>query len=205
MPASKYLTKYDRDLSAHAYMEFNVKDISDLAPGDILKPGKIQELSSKVWFQFPPKVTEDGRKGSWQEEEVWGVAPLAIYKASESRAMSLKITYIIDGDWDYEAIKRNIKLIRGYFQRVKDRDAKNEKEADNRNLVVYMKLWAIGGDDPMTFRLKSCDVKYSDTMIGIGDKAFPLRTDITLSLATWTQESNQALSALREKLTPDWY
>lgn len=202
-PSNKFLTRYDRELSELAFMEFSVGDPILVVPDPAI--GAAGGIPSRVEFQFPPKISSDDRKGSWDEKEVWGVAPMVIYKASESRTMSMKITYIVDGDWDYLAIKRNIKLIRGYYQRVKDREAGNAGEGDNRNLAVYIKLWAIGGDEPMSFRMRSCSVKYGETMIGSGDKAFPLKTEITLDIATWTQEANQALTALRPKLTPDWY
>ncbi len=200
--ARTLMTPHDRDLAEKAYLAFNENN-AVFAGGEVMTVTK----QTRVDFQFPPKVLSDSRQGSWEEIEVWGVAPIAIYKASQPRIISLQITYILDGDWTYELIKSNVQLIRGYFQRVKDRDAIRNAgaEGDNRNLAIELKLWAIGGKKPMTFRTGKCDVKYSETLIGSGDDAWPLKTDITLDLATWTQEGNQALTILAPYLTTDWY
>jgi hypothetical protein len=200
--ARTLMTPHDRDLAEKAYMAFNEDVIPDAPPFVVLK-----SRQTRVDFQFPPKVLSDSRKGSWEEIEAWGVAPIAIYKASQPRVISLQATYILDGDWTADIIKSNVQLIRGYFQRVKDRaGARNaEAEKDNRNLAIELKLWAIGGEKPMTFRIGQCDVKYSETLIGSGNKAWPLKTEINLDLATWTQEGNQALTILAPYLTTDWY
>ena len=138
-----------------------------------------------VKFQFAPKVTSDNRRGSWEEKDVWGSEPLAYFKASSPRNIGLQITYILDGEeWTCETIKQQIKLIRGYFQR-----GAEGSRAQAKSMVVKLKLWCIGGSDSLTFRMRSCDVKYSDTMIANGydtSSLFALRTDITLDLASWT-------------------
>lgn len=157
----------------------------------------------EVKFQFPPKIVSDSRKAAWEELDVVGVEPVVVYASSGPREIAMQITYIYDGNWNCAKISKQVRLLRGYFQRVADRD-------QNRNLVIKLKLWCIGGDDPelMSFRMKSCDVKYSETMIYEGDpnKAFPLRTDITCDLASWTRgTSDQPLERLEGKLTPSWY
>ena len=148
--------------------------------------------SKAVNFQFPPKVTADNRRGNWEEKEIWGIEPLAIYKGSTSRNITLQLTYICDGEWTCSKIKEQVTLIRGYFMRAAGSGVHQD------NLIVDLKLWCIGGDDYLTFRLRSVDVKYSETMVtertaaGTGSKQifFPLRTDITLDLASWTSKTN---------------
>lgn len=152
-------------------------------------------------FQYPPKVISDGRKGSWEEKDTWGREPVAIYASSAPRCITLLVTYINDGVWDHKKISKQVRLIRGYFQRAKDL-------LNQRNLVAFLKLWAIGGEIPMSFRMRSCDIKYSETMIMVNRDqrtAWPLRTDLTLDFAAWTREGDQQLDPLEPFLTPDWY
>ena len=161
---------------------------------------------TKVEFQFPPKILSDSRKATWNEVEYkTQTEPIAIFASSGPREFALQITYIYDGGvWGVDKISKQVKLMRGYFQRVKDADAQ-------RNLVIRLKLWGIGGADPMSARMKSCDAKYSETMIYDGDhkKAYPLRTDVTCDLALWTQgtaaSADQKLPRLEQYLTAEWY
>lgn len=176
------LTKHDTALASAAVLRFS-------------------DVAAPVRFQFPPKVVSDGRKGSWEERDAQGVEPIAIYKGSGSRTISLQITYIHDGDtWNCSTIRAQVNKIRGYFQRVK-------KAYQERNLGVYLKLWCIGGSEELSFRMRSCDVKYSETMIMDGgtDSAWPLRTDITLDLASWTKDGTQFMAVLSPTMPVDWY
>lgn len=170
---------------------------------------------SKVEFQFPPKFMNDSRKATWKEMEyATQTEPIVVYASSGPRELTMQITYIYDGDdqgdWNCAKISKQVRLIRGYFQRVKDAN-------QQRNLAIRMAFWCIGGSGEqaaktMSFRLKSCDVKYSETMIFPRQNpsgAWPLRTDIICDLATWTQGTAQAkdqpLEGLLKTLPPEWY
>lgn len=79
-------------------------------------------------------------------------------------------------------------------------------------LIVKVKLWGVGGNDWMSYRLISVNVKESPTMIGTGMTAFPLRTDISVSMAQWatlsvTGTADTAIQILRDQkfATEDWY
>lgn len=161
--------------------------------------------NSKVEFQFPPKITGDNRRATWKENTYAGqVEPIMVHASSGPREVTMQITYIYDGNWDSNKIKTQVRLLRGYFQRVKDLK-------QQRNLAILLKLWSIGGESSMSFRMKSCDVKYSETMIfkGKAENAYPLRTDITCDLASWTKGTasveDQPLEGLRQTLIPEWY
>lgn len=166
--------------------------------------GEKAGAGEKVEFQFPPKIVSDSRKASWKEREVAGqVEPIVVYASSGPRELAMQITYIYDGIWNCAKISKQVRLLRGYFQRVRE-------SSQQRNLVIKMKLWCIGGNEPesMSFRMKSCDVKYSETMIyeDNPNKAYPLRTDITCDLAAWTRGDNDvSLERLEGRLTPSWY
>lgn len=198
----------------------------------VLSPG---DKNIPIEFQFPPKITSDNRKGSWDEPELRGIEPIAVFKTSGPREISLAWTYIVDGNrWTTDRIAKNVHAIRGYFALVRSGDVE-------RSLAIRFQLWNLGGN-PMSFRIKSIDVKHSDTIIapcatfgpvvagaitGVAgvpvqaglvsaSKAYPLRTDIVVELRLWTQGSTAAEGAKAKDIVqkldllavtedPKWY
>lgn len=187
MPAS--LTNHDLSLARKFQFRF--------AAGDSLE------------FQFPPKVTSDGRSGNWAEQEMRGKEPIATFLTSGPREITITTTYIVDGSsgWDADRIHKQLQKARGFFARVRAANA-------TRNLVCTIKMWQIGGTDPMSCRLTNIGVKYGDTIVGQMDSAFPLRTDLTLDVRLWTKgaagadgtvEKVQNIPGLRDFENPEWY
>ena len=94
-----------------------------------------------------------------------------------------------------------------------------DEEHRSRNLVCQFRYALYGGKSgTMSARIKSIDVKHSDTIIiptgGFGvllpSKSFPLRTDINVELRLWTKggpggEKVQKFDDLYDQLTPEWY
>jgi hypothetical protein len=161
---------------------------------------------SKIAFQFPPKITSDGRKGEWNEDNMPGTEPLAVYKLSGPREISLHITYIVDGGkWTTDFIKTQVSNLRGYFARYR------VPSAGGRGLVVYFKMWKFGGEKAMSCRIKNIDVKHSETIVapnGDPSKAYALRTDLTVELRIWSMggpQQTQKLPGLITSEPPDWY
>lgn len=185
----------------------------------------------KVDFQFPPKVLSDSRRADYSTIATMPsqTEPLVQWAGADSRKITLQITYIADGIFDCNRIHAQLRLIRGYFEKVK-MDMDKNKLADR--LAVKLQLWCIGGVAPMTFRMESCEVKYSETMVtnlpprkqekmtgglffgpvsgsysfkyGSTTSYFPLKTDITCSFSSWTSASND-FKNLEKTLSPDWY
>jgi hypothetical protein len=130
---------------------------------------------SKVLFQYPPKIESDDREAKWDEKEMRGDEPMALFKTSSARKITMKWSYVIDDPssndtspsafggaaggakvpiWNIPTIKEQIRRLRGYFNLVKAAP----REAP---LVIRLKLWGIGGPTPTTGRLVSVNVKYS--------------------------------------------
>lgn len=189
-------TQFDKDLC---------DDVSFVFVNGTSKSGA---AGAKLEFQFPPKITTDSRKADWKEtNQVNGTEPLPIWQSSGPREMSMSLTYIVDGHlWPITRIQKQVRLLRGYFARIKDK-------GNYRNLVILLRLWGIGGEDDMSFRIKGVDVKLSETLVsGPGEikNTYPLRTDITLDLRLWTTggppaEPTQELPKLAREQTADWY
>ncbi len=53
-------------------------------------------------------------------------------------------------------------------------------------------------------RMASCAIKYSETIVGIGNNSYPLRTDITIDLRVWTIGEVQRING-QLPLDPAWY
>ena len=183
------LTKHDIDLAKEFIFRF--------------------EPTGGIIFQFPPKITSDGRKGTWSEPEWRGTEPIAIFSTSGPREIALSTTYIVDGSpgWTAQKIHTQIKAARGYFARIREGD-------NTRALVCNVKMWEIGGSFSMTCRLTNIGVKYSDTIVGDSKNAYPLRTDLTLDIRIWTkgtgkldkkEEAVQLLRNLKDGEDPEWY
>ena len=194
-------------------------------------------------FQYPPRISSDSRKANWQDmQDVPATTePIVLFANSGAREMSLNFSYIYNnepvvgggGRWDVHTIQKQLRLIRSYFNNVKD--TKNQ-----RNLALWCKFWGIGGQRWMTFRMLNADFKYSETLIYPAKSfdgnnvtpttinplkseavpserfAFPFKTDVTMSLAVWTQGGTDPnkpndpkvttrLRFLEAGLTPEWY
>lgn len=160
--------------------------------------------SGRVEFQFPPRVLNDGRKGNWKEGELRGVEPIAVFATSGPRVITIGWTYIIDGGaWDARRVADNVKRLRGYFAQIRG------VGADTRKLIAKLKLWQVGGNKPISCRLVDIGVKYGETIVGSGDDAYYLRTDITLDIRLWTKgtagEEVINLPDMDAIVTEDWY
>ena len=166
--------------------------------------------SAYMEFQFPPKITSDNRKGNWEEGELRGVEPVAVFATSGARDISLKWTYIVDGGvWTAQRISNNIKKLRGYFAQLKG-VAGAPTRTDREALVIQFKMWRHGDpSEPMSARIKSVDVKHGETLVcddvdynvfglgvtkgcggsdidGAGGHIFPLKSDITVDFKLWS-------------------
>lgn len=185
-----------------------------------------------VYFQYPPKITAHGRKGNWTEEDSSSNQPIVTYKSSDPVNISLSFSYILTNQpganasrikvWNYEAIKKQLTVLRGYFEvMVNFRAGKGAGQTGGGGgpnpLLIECNFWRIGGKDKVTARMKSVDVKYSDTMImpqtyvnddsniEFPEDAFPYRTDVNVELSLITREVNPVPRNMTEFLPQDWY
>lgn len=161
-------------------------------------------LKGNLEFQFPPKITSDGRSGTWNEKPGMGTEPIAVFGTSGPREITLGATYIVDGSsgWNINRIHDQIRKARGYYAQIR-------KDGSTRNLVLHLKMWGIGGNEPVSARLTNIGVKYGDAIVGTGDDAFPLRTDLTLDIRIWTMgapsDAVQYVKELDKSEVEPWY
>ncbi len=169
-------------------IKYTEQDIS-IANTVILKLGEFDPIE----FQFPPKLLTDNRRGSWEEAELPGTEPVAVYKTSGAREMPLSFTYIVDthtsprgrgkggsGVWTIAKIKDQLQKLRGYFTALRTIDA------TRNGYLVYFSYPYLTGINPYSCRLRGVDVKHGETLVGTGADIFPLRTDVVCDLRLWT-------------------
>jgi len=72
-----------------------------------------------------------------------------------------------------------VQKLRGYFAVLRGLDTRE-------NMVVQFAYPHFTGIETWSCRLRSTDVKHGDTLVGIDENIYPLRTDITLDLRLWT-------------------
>jgi hypothetical protein len=208
--------EHDIALRENAFLELRVPKNVDSFERDSFE-SEVEHKDHEeveIKFQFPPRILSDNRKGAWKEGGLRGMEPVAVFKTSGPREISLTWTYIVtDNDTGSLArgfstviIAEQVKLVRGYFAAVRAR-----KEGA-RNLIAVFRYGLFGGTRAITARIKSIDVKHGDTIIvpnGDASKAFPLRTDITVDLRLWTKgaptEDIQDVKGLQDFATPDWF
>ena len=163
----------------------------------------------RVPFQFPPRVTSDSKSGDWNETSSNSVLsePVATFNGSKPRTINIKWSYIVDdidsAGWTTKKIATITQALRGYFTRMD-----NNYLAGNFNYkptLVYFQMYR-NQYNSRTFRLESADISFSENLIvpskkdlsnqpfvvdeyeqyetesGTFKQAFPLRTDISITL-----------------------
>lgn len=202
------MTPHDIQLAETFVLRFNTPAARQGAPG--------ARQDERVDFQFPPRVTSDSRSSSWSEGMQRGDEPITDFQTSGPRMITIAWCYIVEaqtngrGGWSRERIKSQVLKVRGYYARLRE-NAKAGGGESRDALIVRLKMWMIGGATEMTAYLKSVDVKYGETMLGAGNQAYPLRTDITAEVRLWSkadidkEQQVVDVKGLAEALPVDWY
>jgi len=178
----------------------NLADEVQFYIGDV---GDTLSSKLKVDFQFPPKILNDGRSGTWEEYPFPGSQPIAYWKTSGARKWSLEWSYVIGArGWDTSKVKTQITSIRSYWEM-----RKGENYAGN--LIVRFWMWKLGGDKYMTCRITDIDVTHSKAIyvpnggLSMDDRksAYPVVTNVKVAMQIWTNGLFQTSAKEQEQLT----
>ncbi len=206
-------------------MADNLLDIDrQLAADVVFTMGTESGKKIDIKFQFPPKILNDSRTGSWFETEVPGNQPIATWKTSGARKWTLEWSYVIGADgWSVTKVRDQIIHMRSYW---------STREDLATNFIVTFWIWKLGGKEKMTCRLTNIDITHGKALyIPPGDtsNAHPVITNIKAAMQLWTQggddfgaaktalsnrqteftkklgnEVKMDLVGLAEKVNPDW-
>lgn len=184
-------TPHDETLAEAARME--------IGPEDNLLPAAID----KITFQFPPKVTADGKSSIWKLRSRVAYEPIVTWDGANPRAITVEMTYVVSGDpWTAEKIRDITREFKRYhYGKISGRATIH---------IITMKLFDIVGANGK-FRITDTSVKYSDNYVTQGEITWPKVTTITINCELVTQtdvggeiEKNKLVN-LEKIAEPQWY
>lgn len=193
------------DLKLSAAVQFTLGNVDKGGFGDIL-------------FQFPPKITSDGRVGEWEEGNLRGDQPNFAFTLSGPRLIRLEWVYIVGeqaaggtsgGAWTTLDVKKQVSGLRSYFSTV-------VHEGKAEQLAITYKHWLHGDPEfAITALMKTIDITHGKTIVvpnGVAADAYPLRTNCAVDLRLWTRggidgrqgETKVDLETLKGSLPTPW-
>jgi len=145
-----------------------------------------------VPFQFPLVISSDNKGVEYEEKNLKNIEPIAIFKGSKAREITLKWTYVAtnhsDGRnaWSPNFIARTVKRIRAFFYQMIQHFVKGYKIAvDFRGYDIIGSTSA--KDEVFTFRTDGVTVSHSDTIVGNKKIGFyAQQTDMEMKLKLWS-------------------
>ncbi|MDP1712443.1 MAG: hypothetical protein Q8K86_08300 [Candidatus Nanopelagicaceae bacterium] len=150
-------------------------------------------------FQFPPTCSSDVKEANFKTYNQMATEPGAMSWGQEARKLTVQTKYIVDGDWTPEKIAAEVRGMKGaYFY-------KGDETSVRYVQVTFYRI----SDQAGTYRMTSFAMEYEGPYIGKGDDAWPLVTNITLTLQFYSQlKGTQAVSAPLTNdpsTNPGWY
>jgi len=130
-----------------------------------------------IEFQFPPKVTADGKKSIWKTRDKTRAAfePIITWDGADPRSITVELTYVVSGK-PWTAAK--IRDISREFKRIHYGLIGSKATLH----IIKMKLFnSIVGPTTGNFRVDSTAIKYSPQLVTSGDVVWPKITVITIT------------------------
>lgn len=182
-------------------------------------------------FQFPPRVTTDSKTANWDEHDKITYEPIAIYRGSQARKLTIEAEYILTGSnvgtgssspinrWGGEEIARLVQAAKSYFYRSVQSVLGGGADGEGafgpaiKILNLYGAVRQVTDEVGSTWRLSSVDATYSDTLVIDNQSYWPLKTKLVISCMSYTQLADEGasdfklakLGNLASKPTPQWY
>ncbi len=138
-------------------------------------------------FQFPPKFVSESKKSNWvSDADHVAYEEVKHYTGSSSRALTLEYEYLVTGGlWTIPAIVGNLRSLKEYFYKFAQVGG-NQKIYPTVQIDGYDVIPQDGGRVP-TFRMMDYSFTYSDTLITVGERTFPIHTKVSIPLELMTQ------------------
>lgn len=159
-------------------------------------------------LQFPPKITKDHKKGNFEGQNLTAFEPLPKYLGAESRGISLEFQWVMGGDFTPEKVHNTISQIKEYYY--KAFLAVGNSGNGKFPLVTITKFYGIITTQS-TWRMTNVSVSYSEELVKIDGKWYPLHVKVTIDLESTTQikgpKGDKTLTANGPLEKPDltWY
>lgn len=152
----------------------------------------------KIPFQFPPKITADGKSATWKLEDKASWEQIAIWQGATSRKISIESKYVIDnyddsGDSNWTGLKiSNIAhLAKAYFYR-------SIQDGNNDGLVPAVYIQSMYGNVRSSSSWRMTDVSVShdgSVILDLTSKSNSLKNRIDLGFTSLNLPDTQEIGA----------
>jgi len=164
--------------------------------------GKVTDII----FQFPPKVTADGKKTLWKARDKTRAAfePIVTWDGADPRAITVEMTYVVSGTpWTAQRIMELAREFKRYHY--------GKIGAKATVHIIEMKLFdsIVGANGK--FRIESTSIKYSPQLVTSGDVIWPKVTTITIACLHMSRVkvtdgiAKLDVKGLDDLPRPEWY
>lgn len=152
---------------------------SQVANSVILRVG-----GKRIQFQFPPRITSDGKSSNWKSIFQASWEPLKIYWGSEARKLSFEAEWIATGSGVFtpQGIAEQMRTVKEYFY--------SAQVGRGPYPLVKLKAYEIVPSEA-PFRLMDFSDSLGETLVRSGGAIFPLYSKMTLSLELATNISGK--------------
>jgi hypothetical protein len=176
-------------------------------------PGPIDDFPNigpdgTISFQFPPRLTTDGKASIWDEKPQQTYEPLALFMGSEARKISLETQYVVTGkagnNWDIADVAETLRLYKSYFYMTM-----NSVGVESMPLV-RLKIYEYANDPKIFWRAKSVNITPDGSLITDGSSTISLIHRVTMNLEMITQVLDNGvalhdISVLPATPKKEWY
>ena len=161
-----------------------------------------------VKFQFPPVLKSDNKGIDYEERSMFNVEPMAIFKGSKPRSITLKWVYIVTGSkhsnnyvWNCENIAKAVKRIRGFYYQTNNAFKSKDQSI---HFQCYDVIGLVTSTDGISFRSESIDISHSDTIVNDGTGVYPLKTEFSMKLKLWSNGEIREGGEIKEMIKLPW-
>ena len=132
-------------------------------------------------LQFPPKITNDGKQASWQENHYFGYEEYAKWQGAYARKINIELNYVVWGSWDQGRIASEIRKIKQHLY-------VSGIGVEDKVPFISVSGWKIVDSTGKlaTFRLMNVGIEYSREYVGSGNDQWPLHTKVNLECKLFT-------------------
>lgn len=170
-------SKADDDLRNSVKMK--IRDTPAFAGGG---PGDLNAIVGKNFpFQFPPRVTNDGKSADWEEKSRVSYEPVAYWMGAKAREIQITATYFVTGEkkWSGAEIAKIAAAAKAYFYR------SIEESVTKKGFGPVVEITSLYGaiQEESTWRMSAVNVEYAETFVRDDTSPIPgNKTDLKIDL-----------------------
>ena len=202
-----------------------IRDTPEFADDGPTKAELGEFLGKNFPFQFPPRVTSDGKSAEWTETGKFSWEPIAVWNGAAARKLSIEAMYVVDGNsWTGAKIAKIAHAASAYFYRSVSVALKDKGFGP----IIEISSLYDAVQEKSTWRGLDVSIARSEYIVNDGVSAvttspasssgtsssssfWPMFTKITFNLAAYSKIKDggdppiQAVLALEDRPTAKWF